>query len=394
MPRHKTGSAVGIKKDGKAVTWYARVTWLEDGKRKEKREKPQVNTKTAAKELAKKMVRKLEDEGEQSLEGSTMTFNDLARYFEKRYLVSPEYVNGRKVKGYRSKYEIGLRLNILIDHFGSKKLHSIKHADIENFKSVRLSTPVIFGKNTRGTEKGGNPVERQRSIGTVHKELGLLRRVLSVAVSNGWLMRNPFSTGNALISPGDERHRERILTREEEERLLLACTGHWAHLKPIIICALDTGMRRGEMFKLKWLDVDFENEIINIQAFNTKTMRNRQVAITSRLKNELVALWERSDNNPDRLVFGIAGSSKKAFVTLRVKVGLPDLRFHDLRHTNATRLVSKHLPLSEVGRMLGHTQPSTTYRYVNANVETAKRAAAMLDDFNNFNGEDSPTAIN
>jgi integrase len=58
---------------------------------------------------------------------------------------------------------------------------------------------------------------------------------------------------------------------------------------------------------------------------------------------------------------------------------LPDVRFHDLRHTHATRLVGAHIPLSEVGRVLGHTQPNTTYRYVNANVETAKRASAALD---------------
>ncbi len=63
-----------------------------------------------------------------------------------------------------------------------------------------------------------------------------------------------------------------------------------------------------------------------------------------------------------------------------------------MRHTHATRLVSKHLPLSEVGRVLGHTQANTTYRYVNANVETAKRAAAALDEFNKP-ADDSEKAV-
>src|SRR5436190_22514144 len=62
--------------------------------------------------------------------------------------------------------------------------------------------------------------------------------------------------------------------------------------------------------------------------------------------------------------------------------GLPDVRFHDLRHTAATRLVAAHLPLPEVGRVLGHIQANTTYRYVNANIETTRRAAALLDAFN------------
>ncbi len=67
---------------------------------------------------------------------------------------------------------------------------------------------------------------------------------------------------------------------------------------------------------------------------------------------------------------------------MRTKAGLPDVRFHDLRHTAETRLVAAHLPLPEVGRVLGHTQANTTYRYANANIETTRRAAALLDAFN------------
>lgn len=70
------------------------------------------------------------------------------------------------------------------------------------------------------------------------------------------------------------------------------------------------------------------------------------------------------------------------FTPARREAGLPDVRFHDLRHTAASRLVTAHIPLSEVGRVLGHTQPNTTYRYVNANIETARCAAAALDAFN------------
>jgi integrase len=90
------------------------------------------------------------------------------------------------------------------------------------------------------------------------------------------------------------------------------------------------------MFKLKWSDIDLENGLINIQAFNPRRMRQRQVAITSRLAQELQALWGCSPHNPDDLVFGVA-NVKKAFSNARVIAGLPDLRFHDLRHTQATR---------------------------------------------------------
>ncbi len=84
---------------------------------------------------------------------------------------------------------------------------------------------------------------------------------------------------------------------------------------------------------------------------------------------------------PDSLVFGIIDNVKRSFTAARSKAGLNDVRFHDLRHTAATRLVGAHIPLSKVGRVIGHSQANTTYRYVNANVETAKRAAAALDAF-------------
>ena len=94
------------------------------------------------------------------------------------------------------------------------------------------------------------------------------------------------------------------------------------------------------------------------------------------------------------MVVGITTSASNAFDKARRLAGLPDLRSHDLRHTHATRLVAAHIPLSEVGRVLGHTQPVTTYRYVNANVETARRAAAVLDAFNEIAIESENAAIN
>ena len=88
-----------------------------------------------------------------------------------------------------------------------------------------------------------------------------------------------------------------------------------------------------------------------------------------------------SNGDLDLLVFGITDNVKRSFTAIRNEAGLPDIRFHDLRHTAATRLVSQHIPIAEVGRVLGHTQPATTYRYVNANLETARRAALALDEF-------------
>lgn len=362
MAKTKTGSVIKKGKD-----WYARITFFdESGKRVERRRKAE--NKTHAKELCKEMLRELDDHGEQTLDAAQMTFGELADYYAKTYLKEPVYVDGRKVAGMRSFYDMKLKLNILKDRFGKRKLRSITHGDIERFRALRFNTP---------TKQGG-----QRTISTVNRELSLLRRVFNVAKRNRWVINNPFNDGGSLISPGDERHRERIVTREEEEKLLAACTGRRAHLRPIIVCAIDTGMRRGEIFKLRWSDIDFENRIIIVQGLHTKTLRERVLVMTERLCSEFSALYERSTKDRDSLVFGFSDNVKKSFNSARKIAGLPDVRFHDLRHTHATRLVTAHIPLSEVGRVLGHTQANTTYRYVNANVETARRAAAALDAFN------------
>jgi integrase len=107
------------------------------------------------------------------------------------------------------------------------------------------------------------------------------------------------------------------------------------------------------------------------------------VAMTERVKFELRWLFDEASKEPNALVFGITGSIKKAFNTAMRKARIHDLHFHDLRSTAATRMVQGNIPLPEVGRILGHTQPQTTYKfYVNANAETARRAAAVLDTFN------------
>jgi integrase len=222
-----------------------------------------------------------------------------------------------------------------------------------------------------------------RSIATVNRELALLRRMFNVAQREGWITHNPFTMGEPLVSVADEKKRERILTREEETRLLEACSDtRRRHLRPILVCALDTGMRQGEILSLRWRDVDLDNSVFVVDAFNTKTMRSRTISLTVRLARELETIAAQAPRRPDDLVFGIADNVKRSFDTIRRVTGLPDVRFHDLRHTAATRLVGAHIPLSEVGRVLGHTQANTTYRYVNANVDTARRAAAALDAFN------------
>ena len=84
----------------------------------------------------------------------------------------------------------------------------------------------------------------------VHRELSLMRTILNYAIRNGWLKRSPFKMGAPLISSANEAKRERILNTDEEARLLAACTGKREHLRAMLICLIDTGLRKGEMLSL------------------------------------------------------------------------------------------------------------------------------------------------
>jgi len=224
---------------------------------------------------------------------------------------------------------------------------------------------------------------RSPKIATVNRELQLLRPVLNFAKRKGWIARTPFELGEPLISTASEKKRDRILTRDEEARLLAACeVKSRAHIRPLVIAALDTGLRRGELLKLKWLDVDLLGGVIRLRATTTKTEQPRTVGMTARLRAELVRLWECSPGDAKGLVFGIKFSFKKGWASARREAGLTNLRFHDLRHCATSRLVeTKALHTQEAMKITGHTQASTFARYVNPADETARRAAEALDEW-------------
>ena len=351
----------------KKGNWFARVTYTDrNGKRKNVQRK--VENKSKGDELLKKLVSSIDSDRGASIETEKLTFKDLAEYYKKHYLKEAEYVNGRKVSGLRSVRNVRGYVNVLLEHFGKQKLRGITYEDLVAFRNARLKT------STHQSE--------QRSISTVNREMAYLRRLLNIAERNEWINKNPFKRGDSLIHVVDERKRERIITREEEAKLLAQCTGRRKHLKPLIIAGLDTGCRLGELLKLRFRDVDFVDNLITIQAFNTKTMRERQISMTLRLKVELETLFAKTPDL-DALVFGISREVRHGFKSACTDARIEGVTFYTLRHTAATRLVSLHIPLAEVGKVLGHTTPNTTYRYyLNPNKETVKRAAAALDSFN------------
>lgn len=317
------------------------------------------------------------------------TFNDLAKFYQQHYLKAAVFVDGRKVSGMRSLPTLAGYLKVLRAHFGKRHLNALTYNQLELFKAKRLATPIISkGKNgVPSTDEHGQVKERPRTITSVNRELQLLRAMLNVALRERWLKENPFNRGKGLISGADERQRERILSAQEEARLLAACAGDDARrqrLRVLIITALDTGMRFGELRRLTWRQIDFKTKEIFIHSTHTKNQRERLVGLSSRLAAELTA-WRALHPNaqPLDLVFGITTTVKTAWQAARTRAGLPDVRLHDLRHTNATRIErSRRVSTAQLGRLLGHSNPRTTYRYVNQDAQIIRDATSALDEIN------------
>jgi integrase len=160
---------------------------------------------------------------------------------------------------------------------------------------------------------------------------------------------------------------------------------------------IDTGCRKGEALKLRWRSVCFDTRIITLEATTTKTLRSRQVMMTARVVRELSKLWEASQKNPDDTVFRISSNVRNSFASVCEIAGIKHggiegLTLHGLRHTCATRLVKSGMSPQLAGKLLGHSQINTTYKfYLSADSETAKRAAEILEAFQVPVAEAQPT---
>lgn len=265
------------------------------------------------------------------------------------------------------------RCAVLNEYFGQWRLNEITVWMVEKFKSERLKGETRYG--------------RTRTPASVNRELDLLSRILSMACDQDLLTNNVLRKVKRLR---EDNARERVLSASEEVRLMAVLERTRSPLRDMVIVALHTGMRRGEIHRLTWADVDFDRDIILVR--KTKTGRDRIVPMHAHVKRLMTTLSQAAqrrekatNHNPkpiavetcDDRIFQIDWIEKLWRKTCE-RAKIKDLRFHDLRHTFATRLAAQGVDAFAIARLLGHAKVEMTARYVNATSEHLHNAINAL----------------
>lgn len=212
---------------------------------------------------------------------------------------------------------------------------------------------------------------------TVYQELGLMRRMYNVARREWkWVKENPVA--DLSFSVGTKNFRDRWLTEEEEQRLLSNAASPW-WLYPLLIVALHTGMRKGQILALRWPDIDFRRRILTIH--KSKTNMKRGIPLSDTLTNVLHNLRQtRKLVEISGRAFPISDRSlRQGYTKALQRSGIENFTFHDLRHTFATRLVQSGVDIYSVQKLLGHTTVSMTMRYAHHYPESLRASVQVLD---------------
>lgn len=268
--------------------------------------------------------------------------------------------------------------------FKDKLVSEIKPLDIHSYKLTRSQA-----LSRHGGREHGRLVSRRE----VDLDLSRLKRMFNLAMDWELATSNPAARVK-LYHDNDTRRR---FLREEEETRLLAAADQIAanadlarapdvaisrHLGRLIRLAVHTGMRRGEMLGMQWGDIDFENKVIVIPARRAKGKRDRVIPLNTVALSLLSELSRTGGaaglvfgNSAGRVNQNLERNWRKALQLAE----LENFRFHDLRHTFASRLVMSGVDLAVVRELLGHQSFEMTLRYAHLGSAHLRRAVAKLE---------------
>ena len=243
----------------------------------------------------------------------------------------------------KSYADINCRIKLLDQQFGHFTLAGLTSSQIKDYRDDRLKT---------------------RKEETVRKELGVLNRVLEFAIKDCEIHLPKGNPMKNVRMPRKAKGRERRLSHGEEQKFLEAVRGYGGYLPYIVIFALETGMRRGEIARLQWKDVDLKK--CTAIARNTKNGEDRTIPLSSKA----IEILRQLPLDIKGQVFPIrADSITQAFDRCRQRAGIKNLRLHDLRHEATSRFFEKGLNIIEVSSITGHKDLSMLKRYTHLRPE-------------------------
>ncbi|MNF85326.1 Tyrosine recombinase XerD [compost metagenome] len=245
---------------------------------------------------------------------------------------------------------------------------------------------------------------------TANRKMGTISGVFSRAVDWNYLDASPLDKVKALkvdtkgriryLSQDEAKAlREALDAREERMRAERDSANRWRterkrepmadlravtftdHLKPMVLLTLNTGLRRGELFNLRWHDVDLLGRTLTVAGEGTKTTETRHIPLNAEALATLTAWKEQSE--PTGYVFpGQDGERmtdvKTAWLELLKTASVEDFRWHDMRHDFASRLVMAGVPLNTVRDLLGHSDIKMTLRYAHLAPESKAAAVELI----------------
>jgi len=271
-------------------------------------------------------------------------------------------------------YQIYLDTHIN-SYFGNIKVIDIKRKTIQDF--------ISYLKNNT-----------KLSDNSINKQVTLVNSILQKLVEDEILIQNPVRGIKKLAV---EKKKMSALTIDELQKLLNVCQNYNKDFYPMLLTATSTGMRRGELLALKWCNIDLTNNKIRIEENlygdkfvtpKTKTSK-RTIIITPELTKTLKEWKLKSKSNKHDLVFAndigepmdARNMVRREFDTLVKFTGLSKMRWHDLRHTYASILIAKNIPIKFIQTQLGHSSIKTTMdTYGHLMDETCNKAIDMLSE--------------
>ena len=254
----------------------------------------------------------------------------------------------RSVKNDRSMID-----RIILPRLGSKKVAAIQSRDVHSLHVSMKQTPY-----------------------QANRLLALLSKMLSLAVKWGWRSDNPVRG----IERFQEARRERWLSDGELSQLLSVLVAHPnQRAANAVRLQLLTGARLGEVLKARWSDFDLERGVWTKPSHHTKQKRTEHIPLSGPTLTLLTDMRAKAEPQEANLLPGNAPGRplqdiKKFWKVVTAQAGIANYRLHDNRHTHASHLVSSGLSLEIVGRLLGHTNPTTTKRYAHI-ADSPHRAA-------------------